>query len=219
MKRFLINTIISIWLVVAIFTTVTLLSFNNYRVAEFGNYSLFNIDNDSLEPTFKEGDLVITKRTSPKNVNPGEDIFYYDENSTEAIINVGTVRNKETVTDTEVSYFMQNGKRLSSSFVFGTVNGSKVLPVAGLVLSVLQSRWGFMFFVIFPTILLLVYEIYSIYLEVKREKNSSKENEEEIIEKKESSKVETKESLENKAASEQQVTIAKEPDDPEDGLI
>lgn len=214
------NTIISIWLVIAIFTTVTLLSFNKYRVAEFGNYSLFNIDNDNLEPTFKEGDLVITKRTSPKNVNPGEDIFYYDENSTEAIINVGTVRDKETVTDTEVSYFMQNGRRLSSSFVFGTVNGSKVLPVAGLILSVLQSRWGFMFFVIFPTILLLVYEIYSIYLEVKREKNHSKDEEEEKLNKKPvEPKVEVKEQVENKIDVKEETTIKEDPDDLDDGLI
>lgn len=169
MKRFLINTLIGLWLVLAIFTTVSLLSFNKYRVTEFGNYSLFTVDSDVLEPTFKEGDLVITKRVSPKNVTPGEDIFYYDENSTEAIINVGTVQSKETVTSTETTYHMQNGKALSSEFVFGKINGSKIMPFIGIVLAIFQSRWGFMFAVIFPTVLLFVYEIYSIIWEIKHD--------------------------------------------------
>ena len=152
-------------------------------------------------------------------MNPGEDIFYYDENSTEAIINVGTVRNKEAVTDTEFSYFMQNGRRLSSSFVFGTVNGSKVLPVAGMILSVLQSRWGFMFFVIFPTILLLVYEIYSIYLEVKREKNHTENKEEQQNEKTTEPKVEVKEQVENTVVVKEEPEKKEESDDLDDGLI
>ena len=163
MIQFLKNTLISLWLVLAIFTTITLLSFNEYRVTEFGNYSLFNIDSDMLEPTFHEGDLVITKRVSPQKVEIGEDIFFYRSSSSAAVINVDTVVNKEEITD------LQNGQTLSSEYAFGKVDQSKVIPYAGFVMSILQSKWGFMFAVIFPTILLFVYEIYSIIWEVKEE--------------------------------------------------
>ena len=56
--------LISVWVLVAIVTTICLISYNDYSVSEIGNYSIFVIDNDRLEPTFKEHDLVIIKKVT-----------------------------------------------------------------------------------------------------------------------------------------------------------
>lgn len=177
MKKFFLDLIIGIWLIIAIFTTVTLLSFNDYRVAEFGSYSLFNVDNDELEPTFKEGDLVIQEKTSFNDINADDHIFFYNESSKLALINLDVVSSKEVVSEDQATFVTTSNKKVSSDYVIGKANDAKVIHNLGYVLSVLQSKWGFMFLVIFPTIFLFIYEIYGIFVEYQKQKHEmSKEN-------------------------------------------
>ena len=177
MKNRIISVLIGIWIIVAIFTTVCLLSFNKYRVAEFGKYSIFTVDTDILEPEFSEGSLMITKKTNHKHINPGDNVFYYDSESSEAVVNVGTVVHKEEVTSTEATLTMQNDNKISMSYVLGKEETATSIPVLGTILSIIESKWGYMFLVIFPTILIVVYEVFNIITEVKRSSNSKKLNE------------------------------------------
>ena len=55
--------------------------------------------------------------------------------------------------------------------MIGLANQAKVYHGWGLVLSIFESRWGFMFLVIFPTIFAIVYEIYSIIEEARSDKD------------------------------------------------
>ena len=55
--------------------------------------------------------------------------------------------------------------------MIGKANGAVVYHGFGLVLSIFESRWGFMFLVIFPTIFAIVYEVYSIIEEAKNNKD------------------------------------------------
>lgn len=202
MRKIVLNIIIGVWVAVAIFTTMCLLSFNKYRVAEFGNISIFTLDTDILEPDFKQGSLMITKKTNHKHINSGDNIFYYEESSNDAIVNIGTVVNKKEITSTMATYTMQNEQSISSDNVLGKENGTKVIPFLGYIVSLFESKWGFMFLVIFPAILLLVYEVFEIINEVKsskketqieNEKETQIENEKET--KKEEKKVEEIEEL------------------------
>ena len=59
--------------------------------------------------------------------------------------------------------------------MIGPANGAIVYHKWGLVLSIFESRWGFMFLVIFPTLFAIVYEIYSIIEEAKEIKEDEKE--------------------------------------------
>ena len=74
----LFDIIIGIWLIVSIFVTVCLLSYNEFKVTTFGNHSLLIIDSDEMEPLFKEGDLLIVKRNSDSKINVGDKVFYYN---------------------------------------------------------------------------------------------------------------------------------------------
>lgn len=179
MKNKIISILIAIWIVVAIFTTVCLLSINKYHVSEFGKYSLFTVDSDILEPEVKEGALLITKKTNHKHINSGDHIFYYDSESSEAIVNLGTVVKKEEVTSTEATLTLQNDNKLSMTYVLGKEDSAISIPVLGTLLSIIESKWGYMFLVIFPTILITVYEVFAVASEVKRiNKKSNKEVEE-----------------------------------------
>ena len=64
--------IISIWFVIAVFTTVCLISYNDYKVTVFGKNSLIIVDNDELKPNFNENDFIVTHF---KNVEHYNDLF------------------------------------------------------------------------------------------------------------------------------------------------
>ena len=84
------NILIGVWVLVAIIATICLISYNDYSVSEIGNYSLLIIDNDRLEPDFKENDLVITKKVSENTYRVGDKAFFYLSNPFDAVfINYG----------------------------------------------------------------------------------------------------------------------------------
>ncbi len=167
--NFIKGTFISIWAVIAIFATICLMSYNDYGVSEFGDYSLFIVDNKSLEPTFKKYDLVIVEKDLESAYDVGDEVFFYNgNNDIRSYINEGQVTEVERLNGVEDN-FSFGDVTISYGNLIGSANGAKVFKKVGLVLDVIESRWGFMFFVILPTIYAVVYEIYTIVLEVKKE--------------------------------------------------
>ena len=164
--------IISVWLLFAIISTVCLISFNEFSVSEIGNHSIFIIDNDRLEPTFKENDLVIAKKVSQNKYKEGDYAFFQLENpADEVFINYGKITKVQTADHAEASYYFGDKDIVAHSKMIGLANQAKVYHGWGLVLSIFESRWGFMFLVIFPTIFAIVYEIYSIIEEARSDKD------------------------------------------------
>lgn len=170
--RYIINffkgTIFTIWLIIAIFATICLLSYNDYQISELGKYSLLIIDNKELRNYYEEDSLVIVKKANEEEYKVGDKILFYSGNPEVVnFINLGEITNIENSSGAQTSYYIGDFK-LSYDDIIGNVNGSIVYKKAGLILSVIESRWGFMFFVILPTIFFAVYEIYAIVNEVKK---------------------------------------------------
>ena len=160
--RILLNCLITVWLIVAIFVTICLLSYNEFKVTTFGSTSLFIIDSDELEPDYLEGDLLIVKRNSDAKINEGDRVFYFnsDMDSNVLVLN-GTVESKEALNKNETTYII-NGNKVSGTYVAGKIEGSKSYHTLGKILGVLTSKWGFMFLIIFPTLFVIIYEILMI---------------------------------------------------------
>ena len=59
MKKVISNLIFIIYLIIAIFVTVCLLSYNDYKVTEFGDTSLIIVSDKKMQPDYNKGDLVI----------------------------------------------------------------------------------------------------------------------------------------------------------------
>ena len=49
---FIWDIVIGVWLVLAIFVTICLLSYNKFGVSTFGKTTLLIIDSDEMEPNF-----------------------------------------------------------------------------------------------------------------------------------------------------------------------
>ncbi len=166
--------LIGAWVVLALITTLLLLSYNKYHVSEIGSRSIFVVDSDRLEPDYNKNDMVVVQKVSENKYKVGDMAFFYLDNPEDSIfINYGKITKIDVVDHAEDSFYFGNDS-VSYGRLMGPASEAKVYHGWGLLLSILESKWGFMFFIIFPTIFAVVYEIYSIVEEVK----TSKDNEE-----------------------------------------
>ncbi len=167
--------LIGVWAAIAIFTTICLLSSNKYGISEFGDTSLFIIDNRSLEEYgFNKYDVVLVTKGLEKEYNVGDGIFFLSGNrETNSYINYAVITEARRTEGAEDAFYFGESDMVSYGNIMGLANGAKKFEKLGLVLGLLESRWGFMFLIILPTLYAVVYEVYTIAVEVK--KKSSKE--------------------------------------------
>ena len=97
----------------------------------------------------------------------GDKIFFYDKEEEQVTVNLGTVVSKKNITKTETTYTMNGDYPISSEYLIGKTETSKVYHGLGSVLSVLESRFGFLFLIIFPILILFIYEVFIVIKEVK----------------------------------------------------
>ena len=143
--------------------TVLLLNFNDYGVTEFGNTSLIIINDEISNDNYKKGDLVITKKEKIEKLNVGTEIFAYKVDSKGNVsIDLGKIGN---LYPEENALSFENGSTYSMDFVAGTPQ--EVHEKIGTYLSIVESKWGFLFIVLVPSFLIFVYEIYSLIVEIK----------------------------------------------------
>lgn len=166
--KYIRNFLLFIYILIAIFATVCLLSINDYRVTEFGDNTFIYIDKYSNSDKFKKGDLAIANKDTKYNV--GDEVFFY--NAYDKIIRPTKAKivAEEKISEKETTYTLDNEKDISSEFMIGKVSEAKQIKYAGGILSILQSQWGFLFLIVLPVLIAFIYEIYSIILEVKASK-------------------------------------------------
>lgn len=195
--------LIGVYAVIAITLTVFLLNYNKYNITELGDKSLIIVRDDDLKPDFKKGDLVIVNKTPNNDIKVGDKIFFYDNYKDIVSVNLATVLEKEVVNKDESTYMIEGDHAVSSEYVIGTSKTSKTYNKLGSILSVLESRFGFLFMIIFPILILFIYEIYVVIKELKNSKDEDYDDEEledlkKNKKKNNSKKVETKKEENNK---------------------
>ncbi len=166
MKRVLGNVIFIIYAIIAVFVTICLLSYNEHKISEFGQYSLLIIDSNQLEPNFNEGDLVIVNKKD--SIKEGDKIFFYNTYSSSLEVTLAEVTSIERVSNTEYTYTLNGEISISSEYILGPANTSTRIAVVGTILSILESKWGFLFLIVFPSLIAFLYEIYIVVIEVKK---------------------------------------------------
>ena len=166
MKKILGNIIVILYVVVAIFTTICLLNFNEYKVSEFGDKTLVIIDKDEEGIKYKKGDLVIVGKEGYKEANAGDTLFFYDNKG----IKIAEIQKKNDFGDAGTTFTIDGNFQVVKEDVIGTSNNVKVISKAGKILSVLQSKWGFLFLIVFPSLLAFLHEIYEFILELSNKK-------------------------------------------------
>lgn len=172
LKKILITLLLIIYVPCVIFLTLCLLNYNKYNVTEFGKNTLIIID-DELEH-FNRGDLAVVYKNNNDDIGENDYIFFYEATSSSTIISYAKVEKREDISREKSVYTIDGGYEVSSDFVIGKQSTSKNYGKIGTLLSMLESRWGFVLFVIFPLLLIFVYEIYSLVIELKSKDKEDK---------------------------------------------
>ena len=112
MKKILGNIIIILYVVVAIFTTICLLNYNEYKVSQFGDKTLVIIDKDEEGLKYKKGDLVIVGKQGYEKADKGDTIFFYDNDG----IKIAEVEQRNDFGDAGVTFTIE-GKTIVKEIV------------------------------------------------------------------------------------------------------
>lgn len=162
MKRTLVNLVVIAYVVIAIAVTLCLLNYNEYSVTEFGNNTLILITDDSLDPDYVEGDLVVAKKENLDNIEVGEKIFFYNDKD----IKLGEVKQVNKYEGISTTFILDGNHQVIEDDVIGSENSVKVYSKIGKILSILESKWGFLFLIIFPSVLAFLHEIFQVVVEL-----------------------------------------------------
>lgn len=150
-----------IYLGVEIFITVCLLNFNEQRITELGNKSLIIVDQD-LSKDYKKGDLLVVTKNDAKDVDKGDSIFFYNPGE-DFVVNYAEVTN---VLEANGYYTYVVGNDYNVYYDYFIGKDIKKYSGVGKVLSVLESKYGFLALIILPTMVAIIFEVYAIILEV-----------------------------------------------------
>ncbi len=150
-----------IYLGVEVFVTVCLLNYNEQRITELGNKSLIIVDED-LSKDYKKGDLLVVTKNKGEEVDDGDYIFFYNP-SDNFVVNYAEVTNVMNANN-EYTYVVGNDYNVYYDYFIG--KDVKKYSKAGKVLSVLESKYGFLALIIFPTMVAIIFEIYAIIIEI-----------------------------------------------------
>jgi len=159
------NLLIIVYAAIAIGVTVCLLSYNDYNISEFGSYSLLIMDNKDLEPDFLKGDLlIVSKEDKPK---AGDKAFFYNTYTQELKVSCTTIQKVEQISETETTYTLEGGNLLSSEYMIGSAETATQFSKVGTILSIIESRWGFLLLIVLPSLMAFLYEVIEVVKELK----------------------------------------------------
>ena len=168
--KFIANILIVVYAIIAITVTILLLSYNDYQMSVIGDYTFIIMKDDELEKAgYPEGALVLVKETKAKNINEGDHIFLYRNISTSQFeIKYAQVIMKDTSGGEYATQYVLDGNAIvDHEDVIGTTKDIKVIPHLGTILSILQSRYGYLFLIVVVSFISFLYEIYELIMEIK----------------------------------------------------
>ena len=115
---------------------------------------------DVLKDDIKEE---IAKKMQEEFTKQGKnvEIFKADVSKREEVKQVNEYAGAST------TYVLEGNYNLIEDDAIGNENSVKVYPKLGKVLSILESKWGFLFLIIFPSVIAFLNEIVQIIAEIK----------------------------------------------------
>jgi len=168
MKKIVGAILFVVYSIIAIAVTVLLLSYNEYNISEIGGYTVYIANNDALEPEYEQGSILLIEDTSDRHVKVGDEIFLYKViNSQEYEVIIRTLASK-TQQGSRIAYTTDTGEIYSSDYFIGKVEDTSVIGSPwGTVLSIVESKWGFLFCIVIVSLLLFLQEVFDLIIEIK----------------------------------------------------
>ena len=192
------NVLLWVFLVFSILmTTVVLMSQDKTDLPSVFGRSFVTVQSDSMNPTFKKGDLIVVKMLTDEekfNLKKGDVITFFSDLDGDGINEINSHRIHEeprkeggnvyytTKGDNPVTNPTADKQEVRAQFVLGLWNEGKPVSGLGSVIDFLKTPLGFGIIIVVPLIAFFVYELYNfiVVLVTMKQKKTSKEDEEEI---------------------------------------
>lgn len=177
-KLSIIWSIIQVIIIIfVVLVTVFVLCKNKYGYTEIANYNFSYISNEDTKylKNTKKSDLLLVKKDN--SIKQGDNIYYYD-----IYKNKYTIRQANIIKIDETSYYISESSSIEKDKIIG--KEYKTVPKLGGILSFLETKLGFILCIIFPLIIIFIYQIYKFISTIKEEKQQDeKQSNGESIEK------------------------------------
>ena len=167
MKKVLGTIFLIVYSIIAIAVTILLLSYNEYMCSEVNGYTVYIVKDETLEPDFVKGDLLLVKKADPDKIEVGDKLFLHQNISdSEYRVRYGALTEKFGY-GARTIYNIDNEYQFDSTYLMGSDEGLLVYHKWGTVLGLLTSRWGYLFCIVIVTLLLFLEELYELFMEIK----------------------------------------------------
>lgn len=168
MKRTIGAILFVIYSIIAIAVTVLLLSFNDYNCSEIGGYTVYIVKDDALEPEYKQGSILIVKSTSDKNLQVGDELFFYKIINSSEFEFVSRTLEAKKQQGRHTIYDVTGDETYDYTYLVGKAEDTTVIEGPwGTILSILESKWGYLFCIVIVSLLLFLQEVFDLVIEIK----------------------------------------------------
>ncbi len=151
-------------IVYVIFITSCILCRNKFGYTQFGNMTFVTVNDSNVKllQNASVGELLIIKEQK-SDINNGDLIYYYVTVDEKYVVKTGIVDSK-TEDDYSALYVLRDDDK--TSVASNRVIGKYVSIHHGLgsTLEVLESRFGFLFLVLLPILVVFIYQVYQLVI-------------------------------------------------------
>ena len=167
MKKVLGSIVFVIYAIIAIAVTLLLLTYNEYNCSEIGGYTVYIVNDDSLEPEYKQGSILLIKHTSDKNLKENDGMFLYKVLNSQEYEVVNKTLQSKTQQGRHITYVTTDDENYASDYLIGKESDTIVINGWGYALSLLESKWGYLFCIVIVSLLLFLQEAFELAMELK----------------------------------------------------
>ena len=170
MKKFfkiLLWIISIIYFLIVILISILVIKENEYGITTFGNNYYVIINENSENDVYKNGDLVIVENKKIDELKESEEVFLYKSNSNNEVnIKIGKIKDinlesnpKYIIVDNDIGFYREDS-------ILGIYKNQ--YNNIGKIINFLEKKWIFLFLLIVPTIVILIFELFFIIKKLKR---------------------------------------------------
>ena len=105
--KIVLSIVISVYLILIVFTTAFLLNRNDYGVSSFAGRYLVLVEDEGIED-YSNNTLLFISKVDNKNIEIGQKAFFYDTYSTDHKIKYAEVVRKEEINEKETTYVLKD---------------------------------------------------------------------------------------------------------------
>lgn len=156
MKK-IIKVLIVLYILIAISTTISLFTYNEYNISEVGDKVIIKLNKELA--SYKKGNLIIINKKD--KYETGDNVFFCKIKEEKCNIDYGKI------ITTMGGNPKINNEEVTRKLILGYDKNIKVIPILGSIMAILESRWIYFFFIVLPILVAFIYEIYTLSKELK----------------------------------------------------